>query len=119
MRSPARMSCRGAQWTPPTSVFILTERTGGPNNPHPEDYGFHPSRGQEGPSLAGNRPSRERSTMKKLPKVGLQGESTLVVDASNRITFADARMPSVLATPWLVAHLEYTSRDTIAPCLDE
>lgn len=28
-------------------------------------------------------------------------------------------MPAILATPWLIAHLEYTARDTIAPLLDE
>jgi predicted thioesterase len=57
--------------------------------------------------------------MKSTPKVGLTGESRFVVDAATRISFADARMPSVLATPWLIAHLEYTARDAIAPCLEE
>lgn len=47
------------------------------------------------------------------------GEERVVVGPSNRITFADARMPSVLATPWLVAHLECAARNCIAPCLDE
>jgi predicted thioesterase len=28
-------------------------------------------------------------------------------------------MPAVLATPWLVAHLEYAARNAIAPCLAE
>lgn len=49
----------------------------------------------------------------------MSGEQTLEVGPSNRISFADARMPSILATPWLIAHLEYTARDTIAPCLEE
>jgi len=57
--------------------------------------------------------------MKGIPKTGLTGESRLVVDASTRISFVDARMPSVLATPWLVAHLEYAARDALAPLLDE
>jgi fluoroacetyl-CoA thioesterase len=57
--------------------------------------------------------------MKAIPKTGLTGESRLVVDASTRISFVDARMPSVLATPWLVAHLEYAARDALAPLLDE
>jgi predicted thioesterase len=52
------------------------------------------------------------------PRVGMSGESRFTVDASNRITFADERMPAVLATPWLVAHLEYTARDAIAGCLE-
>jgi predicted thioesterase len=46
-------------------------------------------------------------------------EERLTVDATNRIVFADGRMPSVLATPWLVAHLEYAARRAIEPCLEE
>lgn len=49
----------------------------------------------------------------------MSGEQALEVGPSNRISFADARMPSILATPWLIAHLEYTARDTIAPCLED
>ena len=49
----------------------------------------------------------------------MTGESRLVVDTTNRIVFADERMPAVLATPWLVAHLEYAARRAIAPCLEE
>ena len=43
----------------------------------------------------------------------------MTVGPSNRIVFADDRMPAVLATPWLVAHLEYAARAAIAPCLDD
>ena len=43
----------------------------------------------------------------------------MVVGPSNRIVFADDRMPAVLSTPWLVAHLEYAARDAIAPCLGD
>src|SRR5262245_33589352 len=57
--------------------------------------------------------------MKSIPKSGMSAEERITVDATNRITFADERMPSVLATPWLVAHLEYAARNAIAPCLDE
>ncbi len=56
--------------------------------------------------------------MKSVPRLGMTGESKLVVDASNRIVFADAVMPAVLATPWLVAHLEYAARYAIEPCLE-
>ena len=49
----------------------------------------------------------------------MTGEERITVDASNRITFADDRMPAVLATPWLVAHLEYAARHAIDPCLEE
>jgi predicted thioesterase len=48
----------------------------------------------------------------------MTGEVRLVVDTSNRISFADERMPAVLATPWLVAHLEYAARDAIESCLE-
>lgn len=57
--------------------------------------------------------------MKSRPRIGMSGEQALEVGPSNRISFADARMPSILATPWLIAHLEYTARDTIAPCLED
>jgi predicted thioesterase len=57
--------------------------------------------------------------MKSPPKPGLVGEDRLTVDASNRIVFADDRMPAVLATPWLVAHLEYAARHALEPCLEE
>jgi predicted thioesterase len=57
--------------------------------------------------------------MKTTPRLGMVAEERFTVDATNRIAFADGRMPSVLATPWLVAHMEYASRNAIAPCLDE
>src|SRR3954447_13276424 len=56
----------------------------------------------------------------KLPiHAGMSAEERVVVGPSNRIVFADDRMPAVLATPWLVAHLEYAARNAIAPCLAE
>ncbi len=52
-----------------------------------------------------------------------QGEQIIVVGAfQNRIGFCTrraARMPAVLATPWLIAHLEYAARDAIADCLED
>jgi predicted thioesterase len=57
--------------------------------------------------------------VKQPPRIGLAGEETITVGPDNRISFADQRMPSVLATPWLIAHLEYTARDTIAPLLHD
>src|SRR5947209_13153151 len=57
--------------------------------------------------------------MKSIPRIGMTGEQTIVVGASNRISFADARMPAVLATPWLIAHLEYAARDALATCLED
>ena len=57
--------------------------------------------------------------MKQVPRLGLQGQQVITVGPENRITFADQRMPAVLATPWLIAHLEYAARDALAACLDE
>ncbi len=57
--------------------------------------------------------------MKLTPRIGMTGEQTIVVGPSNRISFADASMPAVLATPWLIAHLEYAARDAIAVCLED
>ena len=56
--------------------------------------------------------------MKQSPRTGLTGELSVTVGPDNRISFADERMPAVLATPWLVAYLEYAARDAIAPLLD-
>jgi predicted thioesterase len=56
--------------------------------------------------------------MQSRPKTGMTGEVSLVVDATNRISFADERMPAVLATPWLMAHLEYAARAAVASCLE-
>ncbi len=47
----------------------------------------------------------------------MSAEQKVVVGPSNRIVFADERMPAVLSTPWLIAHLEYAARDAIAPAL--
>ena len=57
--------------------------------------------------------------MKTVPRVGTSAEERVVVGASNRIVFADDLMPAVLATPWLIAHLEYAARNAIAPCLED
>jgi predicted thioesterase len=63
--------------------------------------------------------------MKKPPtlspaiKAGLTFDEHIVVGPENQITFADDRMPPVLATPWLIAHMEYAARKAIAPHLAE
>jgi fluoroacetyl-CoA thioesterase len=56
--------------------------------------------------------------MKQPPRIGLTGEQQITVGPENRISFVDHRMPAILATPWLIAYLEYTARDAIAPCLE-
>jgi predicted thioesterase len=70
----------------------------------------------------GDRPAavqgRGEAGLKTTPRTGQAGEVRLVVDASNRISFADDRMPAVLATPWLVAALEQAARRAIEPDLE-
>lgn len=48
-------------------------------------------------------------------KAGLSYDEHLVVGPENQISFADDQMPPVLATPWLIAHMEYAARKAIAP----
>jgi fluoroacetyl-CoA thioesterase len=57
--------------------------------------------------------------MKTPPRTGMIGEERVTVDATNRISFADERMPAVLATPWLVGYLEAAARKAISTCLLE
>jgi predicted thioesterase len=57
--------------------------------------------------------------MKQTPRIGMAGEHAVEVGPDNRITFADARMPAVLATPRLVGYLELAAREAIAACLDD
>jgi predicted thioesterase len=59
------------------------------------------------------------TAMRTPPRLGLSREETFQVDASNRITFSDDRMPSVLATPWLIAHMEYAARRALEPLLED
>lgn len=56
--------------------------------------------------------------MKMIPRAGMSAQESHVVDESNRIIFSDGQMPSVLATPWLVAYMEYAARHAIEPCLE-
>jgi len=51
-------------------------------------------------------------------KAGLSFDEHIVVGPDNQIVFADDRMPPVLATPWLIAHMEYAARKAIAPFLE-
>ncbi len=57
--------------------------------------------------------------MKSEPRIGMAAERRLTVDATNRIPFVDARMPAVLATPFLIAELEYAAHDAVAGCLED
>jgi len=47
----------------------------------------------------------------------MSAEERIRVGPENTVIFADDRMPAVLSTPSLVAHLEYAARHALAPCL--
>ncbi len=51
-----------------------------------------------------------QSRMKAIPRTGQMHETRVLVGPDNRISFADDQMPAILATPWLIAHLEYTAQ---------
>ena len=57
--------------------------------------------------------------MKQPPRLGMSAEETIVVGPGNTIVFADDRMPAVLSTPSMIAHLEYAARHALAPCLSD
>jgi fluoroacetyl-CoA thioesterase len=60
---------------------------------------------------------KPQQTLHSAIKAGLTFDEHLVVGPENQISFADDRMPPVLATPWLIAHMEYAARKAIAPYL--
>lgn len=49
--------------------------------------------------------------------IGAKGEFSLVVTSNFAISFLGMEEARVLATPWLIAHLEMVSRDTVKPYL--
>jgi predicted thioesterase len=57
--------------------------------------------------------------VKQTPRLGLAGELTVEVTEEHCINFAGDGMPHVLATPWLVAYLEFVARDALATCLED
>jgi predicted thioesterase len=57
--------------------------------------------------------------MKTTPRVGREHEKTWTVDASKSIDLAPAKLPAVLATPWLIWFLEVTSLELVQPQLDD
>lgn len=56
--------------------------------------------------------------MKSSPKIGTIGEHRFVVAQEHAITFATDGMPAVLSTPSLIALMERTAREAIAPFLE-
>lgn len=56
--------------------------------------------------------------MKSRPKTGLTGEFRFTVEAKHCIEFATDGMPAVFSTPQMVALLERTAREAVAPHLE-
>lgn len=56
--------------------------------------------------------------MKGSPRIGEEFQRKFVVGKEHLITFADDQMPAVLATPMLIAEMEYTARDSVLPLLE-
>jgi fluoroacetyl-CoA thioesterase len=56
--------------------------------------------------------------MKGNPKTGTLGEQRFVVESKHAIDFADAQMPAVLSTPWLIWFLEHAARAAVLPLLE-
>jgi predicted thioesterase len=52
-------------------------------------------------------------------RIGLTGERRFVVDPAHTIDFAEAGMPAILCTPWLIWFLEHAARDAVMPFLEE
>lgn len=57
--------------------------------------------------------------MKSAPKIGTTGEHRFIVSQEHVITFASDGMPAVLSTPNLIALMESTARESIAPFLEQ
>jgi len=51
--------------------------------------------------------------------LGTTGESTILVNNSNAISFLGDESARVLGTPYLIGHLEMTARDSVKPFLEE
>ncbi len=56
--------------------------------------------------------------MKRLPKVGDHANISFIVTDQHIIDFADAELPPVLCTPWLIWFLEHAAREAVLPLLD-
>ncbi len=56
--------------------------------------------------------------MNERPRIGVVQEKQFVVESIHAIDFADAQMPAVLSTPWLIWFLEHTAREAVLPHLE-
>jgi fluoroacetyl-CoA thioesterase len=51
--------------------------------------------------------------------IGTKGESIILVTNENAVSFLGDPDARVLGTPYMIAHLEMTARDSVKPLLDE
>jgi fluoroacetyl-CoA thioesterase len=51
--------------------------------------------------------------------IGTKGESSIIVTPETAVSFLGAEGARVLGTPFLIFHLEMTSRDSVKPFLEE
>ncbi len=51
--------------------------------------------------------------------IGTSHESTVLVTDENAVSFLGVEGARVLGTPYMIAHLEMTARDSVKPFLDE
>ena len=56
--------------------------------------------------------------MNEIP-IGTAGRRSLLVTGEVAIDFLESDIARVLATPWMIAYMEWTARDSIKPFLDE
>jgi fluoroacetyl-CoA thioesterase len=56
--------------------------------------------------------------MKNIP-IGTTHESTILVTDENAVSFLGVEGARVLGTPYMIAHLEMTARDSVKPFLDD
>ena len=52
-------------------------------------------------------------------KIGVTGERRFVVEPAHAIDFAEAGMPAILCTPWLIWFLEHAAREAVIAFLDD
>lgn len=56
--------------------------------------------------------------MQGFPKIGSMSETRFTVTTENVIEFAETSLPPVLATPWLIWHMEHAALQLLEPFLD-
>ncbi len=56
--------------------------------------------------------------MQGSPKIGSSLETRFRVEPQHAIDFAEAGLPPILATPWLIWHLEQTALELMRPFLE-